>query len=341
MKKIGVVNLNKIRNASDLKEIFPTNFLESDNFIIKPNWFSPHPGNFTDVKTLRLLFEALNGKILIIESYTLEKQDGSLKFIVEDHEVDWKWIMEHPDWTWIKEKRRWDQLRKQDEWFLSEFGFKDLFSEFGVEYINITEEIWQGCSAESKIIKREVERKYPPVVNDKLYQLFPFKLLKYKDQSFISFGKIKGIKSKYPSLTLKNMFGLIPDPLRSWWHGPEDSLLSQNIIDINKIYTTFFNVYGLCEGIFSAIVSNPKGSIQVPWGNYDIIENLGIAAFSNHLVSLDALICGIIDINPSQVEYIRLGEEIFGKFNMKELNNVKNTREDWFPTLTKLLKNFP
>ncbi|MFX1575493.1 MAG: DUF362 domain-containing protein, partial [Promethearchaeota archaeon] len=226
-------------------------------------------------------------------------------------------------------------------WFLSEFGFKDLFSEFGVEYINITEEIWQGYSVESKHIKREVERKYSPVVNDKLYQLFPSKLLKYKDQIFISFGKIKGIKSKYPSLTLKNMFGLIPDPLRSWWHGPEDSLLSQNIIDINKIYATFFDVYGLCEGIYSAVVSNPKGSIQVPWGSYDIIENLGIAACSNHLVSLDALICGLIDINPSQVEYIRSGEEIFGKFDMKELNNVKNTRENWFPTLTKLLKGCP
>ena len=176
---------------------------------------------------------------------------------------------------------------------------------------------------------------------DKIYQFFPSKLLKYKDQKFVSFGKIKGIKSTYPSLTLKNMFGLIPDPLRSWWHGPEDNFLSQNIIDINKIYAAFFDVYGLCEGIYSATVSDPKGGIHVPWGNYNIIENLGFAAFSNHLVSLDALICGLIDINPSQVEYIRLGEEIFGKYDLKEVNNVKTIRENWFPTLRKLLKSCP
>lgn len=341
MKKVGLVNLNKIRDASDLKEIFPVNVLESENFIIKPNWFSPHPGNFTEAKTLKLLFEVLDGKIIIIESYTLERQDGSLKFAVEGHDVDWKWIMEHPDWRWIKEKKRWDQLRKQDDWFLSEYGFKDLFSEFGVEYVNITEEIWQGYSVDSKNIKKEVERKYTPVVNDKLYQMFPSKLLNYKDQIFINFGKIKGIKSVYPSLTIKNMFGLIPDPLRSWWHGPKDSLLSQNIIDINKIYATYFDVYGLCEGIYSVVVSNPKGSIKVPWGNYDIIENLGIAAFSNHLVSLDALVCGLIDINPLQVGYIRLAEEIFGHFDKNVINNIKVIRKNWFPSLTKLLKNSP
>ena len=334
MKKIGVVNLNKIRDSSDLREILPANVLESETFIIKPNWFSPHTGNYTDAKTLRLLFEVLDGKIKVIESYTLEKQDGSLKFIVDGHDVDWKWIMEHPDWDWIKEQKRWDQLRKQDNWFLSEFGFKDLFSEFGVEYINITEEIWQGYSANSKNIKREVERKYTPVVNEKLYQMFPSKLLSYRDHVFINFGKIKGIKSKYPSLTLKNMFGLIPDPLRSWWHGPEDRLLSQNIVDINKIYATFFDVYGLCEGIYSAVVSNPKGSIKVPWGNYDIIENLGFAAFSNHLVSLDALICRLIDIEPLEVGYIRKGEKVFGEFDKNVIQDVKIIRKNWFPSLS-------
>ncbi len=338
MKKIGAVNLSKISDSADFKKILPKNVLDSETFIIKPNWFSPHPGNFTEAKALKLLFEVLDGKVIIIESYTLEKQDGTLKFTVNDQDVNWKWIMEHPDWNWIKEKKRWDQLRKQDDWFLSEYGFKDLFSEFGIEYLNITEEIWRGYSADSKKIKREVESIYTPVANEELYQMFPSRLLNHKDQVFINFGKVKGINSTYPSLTLKNMFGLIPDPLRSWWHGPNDTMLSQNIIDINKIYATFFNIYGLCEGIYSTVVSNPLGSIHVEWGNYDIMENLGLAAFSNNLVFLDALICGLIGINPLNVDYIGLGEEIFGRFDKNKTKNLENIRKKMFPRLDKILK---
>lgn len=277
-----------------------------------------------------MIFEALEGEIIVVESYTLEKQNGSLKFFIDGEEVDWKWRLNNPSWDWIKEKGKWTHLKKQDEWFLSEFGFSDLFSEFGVKYINITEEIWQGRAMNKNIVKEVVEGKFSPVYNEKLYQIFPKVLNKYNNGIFISLGKVKGIKGSYPSLTLKNMFGLIPDPLRSWWHGPADKFLSRNIIDLNKVYHAFFNVYGICEAINSAIISNPKGSIKTSWGNYDVLKNLGFAWSSNNLISLDSVLCVFMDINPKKIEYIKLAEKDFGNVDKNVLKIAKIIAKEIF-----------
>jgi uncharacterized protein (DUF362 family) len=330
MKTIGPIKLGSVKGGEDLKKLLPASFSDVDTFIIKPNWFSPHPGNFTDATVLRMLFEALDGDIIVIESYTLEKQDGSLKFTVEGEEVDWRWVLKHPNWGWMNKKGRWTRLREQDQWFLSEFGFQDLFSEFGVEYINITEEVWKGKVLDSALVKEKVEEKFSPVLHDKMYGYLPKKLLRYKDDAFINLGKVKGIGGSYPSLTLKNMFGLIPDPLRAWWHGPDDIYLSGNILDINKIYHTFFDVFGLCEAITSATVSNLQGTIEVPWGGYDVLKDPQFACVSENLLSLDAVMCVLMDINPFSVEYINQGQEEFGRLYEKILNKARELKKDFF-----------
>lgn len=331
IEKFGKVKIGKIKSPNDLKKLLPKTILEAETYIIKPNWFSPHPGNFTDKEILRLLGQVLEGKIIIIESYTLEKQDGRLKFFVDNEYVDWEWVMKHPNWDWIKEGGKWRELRDLDQWFLSKYGFKDLFSEFGIEYINVTEEIWCNRHLNPDIVKKTVEKKYHPVHEEKFYSFFPKRLEQYKKSVFIDLGKVKGINGTYPSLSLKNMFGLIPDPLRSWWHGLNDSLLSRNIIDMNKLYAAFFDIHGLCEAINSAIISNPKGKIKTPWGNYDIIKDLDFLSYSNHLISLDAILCGLINVDPSKVSYITLGEEVFGSYDRNSFNRAKKASKQWFP----------
>ncbi len=326
MKTIGSVKLASVKGAEDLKELLPASFSDVDTFIIKPNWFSPHPGNFTDAKVLRMLFEAIDGEIVVIESYTLEKQDGSLKFTVEGEEVDWRWVLKHPNWGWMNKKDRWTRLREQDQWFLSEFGFRDLLSEFGVEYINITEEVWKSKVLDSALVKEKVEEKFSPALHEKIYDFLPKKLLRYKEGFLIDLGKVKGIGGSFPSLTLKNMFGLIPDPLRSWWHGPDDIYLSRNILDINKIYHSFFEVFGLCEAITSATVSDPQGAINVPWGSYNILKEPQFACASKDLLSLDAIMCVLMDINPFSVEYINQGQDQFGRLNETDLEKARELK---------------
>jgi uncharacterized protein (DUF362 family) len=330
LQQFGSVTISRVRTSADLRQLLKDPWLKTDVFIVKPNWFSPHPGNFTGVETLRMLLEALDGRITVTEAYSMERQNGSMKFNVDGEEVDWRWIMKHPNWDWIKKEGRWDEMRKQDKWFLDEFGFTDLFNEYGVDYVNVTEEVWQGRIADVGKIKKTAEARLTPVRKEELYKCIPQRLYELRGATFISFGKVKGIRGTFPSLTMKNLFGLIPDPLRSWWHGPNDEWLGRSIVNVNKIYTALFKVYGICEALHYATVSDPKGEVKTPWGSYNIAKNLGVLAFGRNLVSLDAILCGLIGVDPEKVSYIKLGEEAFGFYNRGHIEKAKSSKE-WFP----------
>jgi uncharacterized protein (DUF362 family) len=331
MRKFGPVTVGRVRSSVDVKRLLKDSRLKTGVFIVKPNWFSPHPGNFTDAETLRTLLGALDGRIVVAESYTLERQDGSMKFTVDGEQVDWRWIMKHPSWGWIKGEGRWDEMRRQDRWFLDEYGFTDLLKEYGVDYVNVTEEVWQGRTADAERIKGAVEARFTPVSREELYSLIPQRLYELRGATLISFGKVKGILGSFPSLTMKNLFGLIPDPLRSWWHGPNNQWLGRSIVDIIKVYSALFKVYGICEALRHAIVSCPEGEVKTPWGSYDIVRDLGVLALSRDLVSLDAVLCGLIGTDPEKISYLSLGEKAFGICNRRHVEDAKMSAGKWFP----------
>jgi uncharacterized protein (DUF362 family) len=331
LKKFGDVTLARIASPSELRGLLPEQVLEADVLIVKPNWFSPHPANFTDADALRMLLEAVDARVLVVEAYTLERQDGTMAFTVNGDEVNWRWILRHPSWDWALEEGRWDELRRQDGWFLDEYGFTDLFAEFGVEYVNVTEEVWQGRIADPSTVKKVVEERFAPAFTDRMYGFLPEKLHKLKGSTLISLGKVKGIGGTYPSLTLKNLFGLIPDPLRSWWHGPEDGRLAESIVDIAKVYASFFDVCGVCEAVSEVTVSRPEGEVKAPWGSYDIVRGLGVVALGPNLVSLDAVLCGLIGVDPEKVSYLQKGEESFGEYDRRIVKEAKAVASEWFP----------
>ncbi|HUS77191.1 MAG TPA: DUF362 domain-containing protein [Patescibacteria group bacterium] len=329
--EFGDVTLSRVNTSDDLKSLLPDWILGAETVIVKPNWFSPHPANFTNSESLGILLEALDAKVVVVEAYTLEKHDGSMSFKVDGENVDWMWIMKHPDWGWAKEEGRWDEIRRQDRWFLEEHGFTDLFDEHGVEYVNVTEEVWQGRIADPVAIKRNVESVYRPAFTEEIYGFVPERLHDLWGAPMISYGKVKGIGGYFPSLTVKNMFGLIPDPLRSWWHGPNDSRLSPSIVDMTKVYASLFRLFGICEAIKNVTISRPDGEVKVPWGSYDIVRDLGVVVLGPDLVSLDAVICGLIGVDPEKVSYIELGEEAFGEYDRSLVERAVEASKDWFP----------
>jgi len=331
LRQFGSVTLGRVRESADLRRLLSDPLFESDILIVKPSWYSPHLGNFTDAETLGMLLEALDGRVVVTEAYSMDRQDGTMKFTVDGEEVDWRWILKHPSWDWIREEGHWDQIREQDRWFLNEHGFTDLFAEHDVEYVNVTEEVWQGRTADHRKVKEAVESRFAPVFREELYGYVPSRLYELRGAPLISFGRVKGIRGTYPSLTMKNLFGFIPDPLRSWWHGPSDKWLGKSIVDINKVYAALFNVYGICEALRYATVNHPEGEVKVPWGSYNIVRDLDVAALGRHLVSLDATLCGLIGVDPEKVSYLELGEEAFGPYDRRYLEDAKAEAADWFP----------
>lgn len=331
MKRFGDVTLGRVRSSVDLKRLLLDSGLESGVLIVKPSWYSPHPANFTSAETLRMLLEALDGKVVVIEAYSLDRQDGGMKFHVDGEVVDWRWIMKHPSWDWAKEGGRWDEFRRQDKWFLDEHGFTDLFEEFDVEYVNVTEEVWNGRVVDPATVKKAVEGRFKPVFDEKLYGFLPRRLHDLGGSTLISLGRVKGMRGTFPSLTLKNLFGLIPDPLRSPWHGPKDSLLGRSIVDIAKVYASFFGVYGVCEAIRSATAEHPEGEVKAPWGRYNVVKGVGAVAVGRNLVSLDAVLCGLIGVDPEKVSYLQEGERAFGRYDRGHVEEARAATGEWFP----------
>jgi hypothetical protein len=342
--KFGQTTIAKIKNSDDLRLMLDDPWLESDTIIIKPNWVTNDSSGFTDSKSLRILFEALDSQIIITESYAERWHGDGMSFWIKNKKVNWKWLLkgdgwqwlaENPDWNWYKKGGHWAQIKKEDKVFLDEYGFTDLFKEFNVEYINVTDEVWSGRIVNSIKVKKAVESRFKPVRIEKLYDMVPKKLYDLRGSTFISFAKLK----QYASFTIKNLFGMIPDPLRPWWHGPKEIRFVESLLGISKVYHSLFNVYGILEALSYTAVSDPEGKHEMTYGGkYNIVEGLGIVAFGRHLVSLDAL---LLDLTEGSIiisekinrEPVEKAEEEFGAYDKGMIIDAKKKVGNWFSTV--------
>ncbi len=338
--RFGQTTIAKLSDPHELKQLLIDPWLQSETVIIKPNFVSTDPGYATDPEALRALLEALDSHIVVTESHMVPRStnliEGGMDFTVGGEEVNWIWLMggdgwrwqmENPDWGWFREGGHWDQIKKEDKAFLDERGFTDLFNEFDVEYVNVTDEVWSGRIADPVDVKRAVESHFKPAFTKKLYGMVPKKLYGLRGSTFISFAKMHN----YNSFTLKNLFGMIPDPVRAWWHGPDHSRLAPSIVDINKVYRSLFNVYGICETLHTNPVSHPEGDVVNVLGTrYNVVEGLGVVAFGRDPVSLDAIFCNLAGLDINQFGgYIGKAEEEFGAYDRKALEESKTKVGSW------------
>jgi hypothetical protein len=223
----------------------------------------------------------------------------------------WRWLYYEPDWGWFREGGHWEQIVKEDEAFLDEQGFTELFEEFNVEYVNTTDEVWRGRRADPSEVREAVESRFKPVHHERMYGMVPQRLFDLRGSTFISLARLK----QYATFTLKNMFGLIVDPMRSWWHGPGNDRIAQSIVDINKVYLSLFNVYGVTTSINGTAVPNPDGEHQGEYlGRFDMVDGLGFVAYGRNLIALDSLLMGLTEgwigvAERVNREPIRLAEE--------------------------------
>jgi sirohydrochlorin ferrochelatase len=172
----------------------------------------------------------------------------------EDAGFDWE--------TQARENRAW--IRQQDAEYLRRTGLAAVLAKHHAEYVNITEAYWDGACNKDNV---------------------PEVLLQYTGSPMISFAKFKGPTR----LAISNLFGLIPDPLRSAWHGPNITYFARVCCDLAKLYGALFPLIGINEALYSAVRWNRKGLYRSRWGNYDLISDAGYVTASSNLLTADIL----------------------------------------------------
>jgi hypothetical protein len=336
--RFGTTTFAKAKTAKDFKHVLADPQLRSDPIIVKPNWVTDDAGTFTTAATLRKVFEALPGKIIVTEGYQLGRSWNQTPcgetFTVDGEEHDWlwfrkkgwNWLHTHPDWGWFRDGTHRDAVRKEDRLFLDRHGFTDLLSEFGAEYVNVTEEVWSGRGADPKTIKDTVEARHGPCFTPKLYDIVPQRLHRHRGATLISLTRLK----EYNSFTLKNLFGLIPDPIRSWWHGPHDNRLTKSIVDTAKVYDSLFTLYGVWEYGAGTRLRNPIGNLGEEGWRYDIVDGPGRLAAGSNLAEMDALLHHLTGYADEGAEHIQAAKGVLGDYDAALLPEAEKKIRNWF-----------
>ena len=254
------------RMAGVLEQILPPG--NPERVLIKVTWHGYAPGTYTDPAALDLLLRTLPAPAIILEGHTSSRNSEQAQF-------DWE--------NGAREQRAW--IRQQDAEYLRRTGLAEVLAKHSAQYVNITEAYWdEACAApaciENLLIERGVALQHPELLG-----YIPEVLLSYLGCPMISFAKFKGPTR----LGISNLFGLIPDPLRSNWHGPNITYFARVCCNIAKVYGALFPLSGLNEALYSAVRWNRRGLYRSRWGNYDLISNTGYVAASGNLAAADIL----------------------------------------------------
>jgi hypothetical protein len=221
-----------------------------ERVLVKVTWHGYATGTYTDPAALDLLLTALPARAIILEGYTTSRN-------LEPAGFNWE--------TEARGHRSW--IRQQDAEYLRRTGLADVIAKHHAQYVNVTEAFWDEGTDVTPC------------------EYIPRVLLDYTGCPMISFAKFKGPTR----LTISNLFGLIPDPLRSAWHGPNITYFARVCCNLAKLYGAHFPLSGLNEALYSAVRWNRKGLYRSRWGNYDLISNAGYVAASSNLSSADIL----------------------------------------------------
>ncbi|HEY3315562.1 MAG TPA: DUF362 domain-containing protein [Bacillota bacterium] len=311
------VRWKTIEGPEDLRALLVEVGGLGDFFIVKPNWFDPRPGSYTDPYVLDLVLTALPGKKLVIEGHSHSRNDLSQRITPEN----------------MDDQREW--IRRQEQLYLDRTGLAEVLSRHAVEYLNITEEYWAGRVAAASTVRDLVESRYGPLTHQEFYGYVPKRLFDLRGATLIDLArmKISSPTSRDYSLTMKNLFGLIPHVSRYSYH---DSL-SESIIDINLVYRTLFDVVGVGEGIRQAVFFWDKGRFVTPWSRFDVVKDLGMAVAGRDLAAVDTVVGMMFGQNLTMRTAIKLAEEKFGELDPEALGEppllVDVRDEDWIGPL--------
>jgi len=269
---------------------------ETPFVVVKPNWVSDREGGYTDAEILSWFLDSLppDKRVVIVESYTLYRGPALCS---EEAPGE-------PQGGLISGRAHWESFRKQDECFLQRTGLADVLRAHHAEYINITDEYWKGNCCEPEEIGRELSSRGLAIRFSEFLSYVPRPVHDIRNQAtFVSLAKIKveeEFRSIVVSLSLKNLFGLIPHPCRDGYHGPRHRDVPQAIADINSVYASLFpNSLWIAEGIHSYVE-------HYCTPNRTVVRDSGLLFVGRDPLRVDAQVCEHFGIDPADVPYLEL-----------------------------------
>ena len=243
------------RNAEELRALLPEAILAAPWVFVKPTWHGYATGTFTDAAALDALLAALPGKAVLLEGHTSSRNTAD--------EAGFDWESE------ARAHRAW--IAAQEREYLRKTGLADVLAAHQAQYVNVTEAFWDAD--EPNRDSPDADSFIPEIVRE------------HAGAPLLSFARFKGPTR----LSLSNLFGLLPDPLRARWHGPNITFFAKVCCDVARRWDAVTPLYGLVEGLSVAVKWDRRGLYRSRWGNYDLIPQPGLAAFSRGVSGADAL----------------------------------------------------
>jgi hypothetical protein len=258
--------LARAREPTPLAEILARVLPQAERYLVKVTWHGYAQGTYTGATALDFLLSALPGKAVVLEGHTSSRNVGKAEF-------DWE--------TDAEQHRTW--VRQQDVEFLRRTGLAEVIARHDAQYLNVTEAWWDGACASAENVRAAlggIALQYPELAG-----FVPSALLELRGTPLISFARFKGPTR----LGISNLFGLIPHPLRTAWHGEFITDFAAVCCDLARLYGGLFPLFGFVEALDSAVRWNRKGLYRSRWGNYDLVLTDGIFTLSEGLVGADLL----------------------------------------------------
>lgn len=258
---------------------------------VKVTWHGYATGTFTDARALDVLLEALPGPAIVMEGHTSSRNLGG---------ADWDWETE------AQEHRRW--IWEQDAEFRKRTGIQDVLEKHRAQYLNLTETYWEGACADKTTILSYLAEQGVRLNEEEIAEFVPQVIWENRGANFISFARFKGSTR----LSVSNCFGLLPDTLRSRWHGPNLTYMARVCCDMVRLYQALLNGIAVVEGLHTAIRWDRQGLYRSRWGHYDIIPDPALVVASSAFGDCDAIACRLQGHDPQRSAFFDMIREELG-----------------------------
>ena len=187
--------------------------------------------------------------------------------------------------------------RRDNEYLLGASGLYDVIREHHVRYIDLNTDDVRLTKLKSRFTQFE--------------QLYLPETL-YNADLLVSMPKLKTHHWAGVTLSLKNMFGVVPGSIYGW---PKNALhwagIVGSILDINSSLP--LPRFAIVDGVVGMEGNGPLQGQE---------RKSGVLIFGNDLVAVDATAARLMKIEPRKVKYLKIAGEFLGNLGYEQIEQI-------------------